>query len=57
MGRGRVRRGHLVSWEQVRKPKMKGGLRISMLRERKKTFLIKWLWCFPMEKNSLGTRS
>ena len=44
---------HLVGWEEVCHAKEKGGLGIGNLEKRNKAFLIKWLWRFPKEEQSL----
>ena len=44
---------HLVKWEEVVKPKHKGGLEIGNLIIRNKSLLVKWLWRFPREGDML----
>ena len=41
---------HLVRWEEVIKPKHKGGLEIGNLILRNKSLLVKWLWRFTRER-------
>uniref|UniRef100_A0A803QNN3 Reverse transcriptase zinc-binding domain-containing protein n=1 Tax=Cannabis sativa TaxID=3483 RepID=A0A803QNN3_CANSA len=44
---------HLVSREEVCRPKHEGGLAIGRLDMRNKGLLMKWLWRYPLESNSL----
>uniref|UniRef100_A0A803P8A0 Reverse transcriptase domain-containing protein n=1 Tax=Cannabis sativa TaxID=3483 RepID=A0A803P8A0_CANSA len=44
---------HLVAWDEVCKPRAEGGLAIGRLEMRNKGLLMKWLWRFPLESNSL----
>ena len=44
---------HLVKWEEVIRPKSKGGLEIGNLILRNKSLLVKWLWRFPREVEML----
>ena len=48
-----VGRDHLVGWEDVCKAKENGGLDIGNLEQRNKAFLMKWLWRFPREDQTL----
>lgn len=43
----------MVGWERVCKPKELGGLEIENIAKRNKEFIMKWLWRFPLERNSL----
>ncbi|XP_062093360.1 uncharacterized protein LOC133799353 [Humulus lupulus] len=47
---------HLVSWADVCNSRSHGGLGVGSLVLRNKAFLMKWLWRFPLEKNSLWHR-
>ena len=47
---------HLVPRKMVVRPKIKGGLVIWRLKERNKALLFKWLWTFPLEQETLGTK-
>ncbi|RVW83327.1 LINE-1 retrotransposable element ORF2 protein [Vitis vinifera] len=51
-GGGRQKR-HLVSWDAVCKPRVKGGLGIGKIPLRNRTLLGKWLWRFPRECTTL----
>ena len=44
---------HLVSWKTVCLDKSRGGLGIGNLEQRNKALLMKWLWRFPKEGQSL----
>uniref|UniRef100_A0A803PW65 Uncharacterized protein n=1 Tax=Cannabis sativa TaxID=3483 RepID=A0A803PW65_CANSA len=44
---------HLVAWDEVCKPRSEGGLAIGRLELRNKGLLMKWLWRYPLEPNSL----
>ena len=44
---------HLVDWKAVCLAKDKGGLGIGNLEKRNKVLLMKWLWRFPKENQSL----
>ena len=44
---------HLVRWEEVIKPKHKGGLEIGNLIIRNRSLLLKWLWRFTREGEML----
>ena len=44
---------HLVRWEEVIKPKQKGGLEIGNMILRNKSLLVKWLWRFTREGEML----
>ena len=47
---------HLVSWEEVTRPKHKGGMEIGNLVLRNKSLLLKWLWRFTRERDMLWHR-
>uniref|UniRef100_A0A803P465 Reverse transcriptase domain-containing protein n=1 Tax=Cannabis sativa TaxID=3483 RepID=A0A803P465_CANSA len=47
---------HLVAWDEVCRPRHEGGLGIGRLELRNKSLLMKWLWRFPLEQNSLWHR-
>lgn len=44
---------HLVAWDLVCRPKLKGGLGIGKVLARNKALLMKWIWRFPKERNAL----
>ncbi|XP_062075937.1 uncharacterized protein LOC133780072 [Humulus lupulus] len=44
---------HMIAWDVVCKPLFHGGLGIGNLKERNEAFLLKWLWRFSLECNSL----
>lgn len=44
---------HLVSWNEVCKPKHLGGLGINRIRETNRALLSKWLWRFSQDGDSL----
>uniref|UniRef100_A0A803PSR8 Reverse transcriptase domain-containing protein n=1 Tax=Cannabis sativa TaxID=3483 RepID=A0A803PSR8_CANSA len=44
---------HLVAWDELCKPRSEGGLAIGRLELRNKGLLMKWLWRYPLEPNSL----
>lgn len=44
---------NLVVWKDVCKPKHHGGIGIRKIREANKALLLKWLWRFRVEDNSL----
>ena len=47
---------HLIAWKMVVRPKNKGGLGIGRLKEKNKALLLKWLWRFPLEQDSIWTK-
>ena len=47
---------HLVSWNNISRPKEKGGLGIGNLRSKNKALLFKWLWRFPKERETLWAK-
>jgi len=47
------KKNHLVKWERVIRAKEEGRLGFSSLRERNDALIVKWLWRFPLEPNSL----
>ncbi|OMO53301.1 hypothetical protein CCACVL1_28737 [Corchorus capsularis] len=49
----RERKMHLISWDQVCKPKDKGGLGILDLHIQNRALLNKWLWRFGNEKEGV----
>lgn len=51
MGDGK--KDHLIIWEVVSRPKVKGGLGIGNLLVKNKALLGKWLRRFPLERESL----
>ena len=52
-GVGEGKKDHLVRWEAVCKPRVKGGLGIGKIPLRNRALLGKWLWRFPRESTSL----
>lgn len=52
-GVGEGRKDHLINWEVVSRSKEKGGLGIGNLVKRNVSLLGKWLWRFPIERESL----
>uniref|UniRef100_A0A803PJL9 Uncharacterized protein n=1 Tax=Cannabis sativa TaxID=3483 RepID=A0A803PJL9_CANSA len=44
---------HLAAWEEVCRSRKEGGLGIGGLELKNKGMLMKWLWRFPLEENSL----
>ena len=52
-GKGEGFKDHLVSWVIVSKSKKQGGLGVGNLLNKNIALLGKWLWRFPLEKNSL----
>jgi len=47
---------HLVEWKTLLLSKKQGGLAIKNLRKQNKSLLMKWLWRFPLEEQSLWGR-
>ncbi|KAJ9701108.1 hypothetical protein PVL29_006452 [Vitis rotundifolia] len=52
-GVGEGKRDHLVSWDAVCKPRVKGGLGFGKIPLRNRALLGKWLWRFPRETTTL----
>ncbi|RVX08445.1 putative ribonuclease H protein [Vitis vinifera] len=52
-GVGEGKKDHLVRWDVVCKPRVKGGLGIEKIPLRNRTLLGKWLWRFPRESTTL----
>ena len=52
-GVGEGKRDHLVSWDVVCKPKLRGGLGFGKISERNVALLGKWLWRYPREDSAL----
>ena len=52
-GVGEGKRDHLVSWDAVCKPRVKGGLGIGNIPLRNRALLGKWLWRYPRESTTL----
>ncbi|KAJ9689257.1 hypothetical protein PVL29_014768 [Vitis rotundifolia] len=52
-GVGEGKRDHLVSWDAVCKPRVKGGLGFGKIPLRNRALLGKWLWRFPRETTAL----
>ena len=52
-GVGKGKRDHLVSWDVVCKPRVKGGLGFGKIYLRNFALLGKWLWRFPRESTAL----
>ena len=52
-GVGKGKRYHLVSWDAVCKPRVKGGLGIGKIPLRNCALLGKWLWRYPRESTTL----
>ena len=50
---GEGKRDHLVRWDVVCKPRVKGGLGIGKIPLRNRALLGKWLWRFPRESTIL----
>ena len=50
---GKGKRDHLVSWDAVCKPRVKGGLGFGKIPLRNHALLGKWLWRFPRESPAL----
>ena len=48
-GVGEGKKDHLVSWDVVCNPKMKGGLGLGRISLRNSALLGKWLWRYPRE--------
>ena len=47
---------HLIEWKMVIRPKNKVGLSIGRLKEKNKSLLLKWLWRFPLEQESIWAK-
>ncbi|KAL6321948.1 hypothetical protein AAG906_035857 [Vitis piasezkii] len=54
-GVGEGKRDHLVRWDVVCKPRVKGGLGIGKIPLRNRALLGKWLWRFLGEYNSMAS--
>ncbi|RVW90264.1 hypothetical protein CK203_036717 [Vitis vinifera] len=52
-GVGEGKRDHLVSWDVVCKPRVKGGLGFGKISLRYLALLGKWLWRYPRESTTL----
>ncbi|RVW47466.1 putative ribonuclease H protein [Vitis vinifera] len=52
-GVGEGKRDHLISWDVVCKPRVKGGLGIGKIPLRNRALLGKWLWRYPRESTTL----
>ena len=52
-GIGEGKRDHLVRWDVVCKPRVKGGLGIGKIPLRNRALLGKWLWRYPRESTTL----
>ena len=52
-GNDKMGAAHSVAWEVIFCPIEKEGLGIGNLALRNKALIIKWLWRFPLEENSL----
>ncbi|RVX15392.1 hypothetical protein CK203_009286 [Vitis vinifera] len=52
-GVGEGKRDHLVSWDAVCKPRVKGGLGFGKILLRNLALLRKWLWRFPRKSTAL----
>jgi hypothetical protein len=52
-GIGEGSKGHLINWDVVSRSREKGGLGIGNLVKRNISLLGKWLWRFPIERDSL----
>ena len=52
-GNDKMGAAHLVAWEVIFCPTEKEGLGVGNLALRNKALIIKWLWRFPLEENSL----
>ncbi|KAM7528379.1 hypothetical protein LguiB_031789 [Lonicera macranthoides] len=50
---GEGKRDHLVNWEEVSKSKLNEGLGVGNIIKRNMALLGKWLWRFPLERDSL----
>ena len=46
----------LVSWNRVARAKNIGGLGIGRLKKKNKALLLKWLWRFPLEQESIWSK-
>ncbi|RVW97057.1 putative ribonuclease H protein [Vitis vinifera] len=53
LGVGEGKRNHLVSWNVVCKPRVKGGLGFGKISLRNLALLGKWLWRYPRESTTL----
>ena len=53
LGVGEGKRDHLVSWNVVCKPRVKGGLGFGKISLRNLALLGKWLWRYPRESTTL----
>ncbi|RVW40666.1 putative ribonuclease H protein [Vitis vinifera] len=51
-GVGKGKRDHLISWDVVCKPKVKGGLGLGKISLKNLTLLGKWLWRYPRESTT-----
>ena len=47
------RKMHVVNWGEVCKRKARGGLGIGRIIDKNKAMLVKWLWRFGKEENSM----
>lgn len=52
-GCGEGKKDHLVKWEVVSRPRNLGGLAVGNIITRNIALLGKWLWRFPLERDSL----
>ena len=50
---GEGKKDHLVSWDIVCNPKVKGGLEFGKISLRNLALLGKWLWRYPRESSAM----
>ncbi|KAM7474964.1 hypothetical protein LguiB_022207 [Lonicera macranthoides] len=52
-GFGERKGNHLVNWDEISKSKLNGGLGVGNIIKKNMALLGKWLWRFPLERDSL----
>lgn len=50
---GRQKKDHLIKWESMVQPKEFGGIGMGRIKERNVALMLKWLWRFAVEQDSL----